>query len=253
MLAIEKIIASFFSFPGVFLLLWGIITIYLFFKKTNLLIRIIALLSILLMIFVFTGLGIKSLVLPLENYYTGEDYQLINKIPVVVLGGGINYNIPGKDGELSKSSLQRLVRGYKLQKKLGSLIVYSGGVGIGQTGVSEAEIAEKWLDEMDVPEEKIIKEDKARTTYENGIYIKKWMKKNEVNNIYLVTSAIHMPRSSAVFSNLNIDFRPVISGYSYNHQLSWLDYLPNRGALTANLAALHEWLGLIWYKIKGRI
>lgn len=253
MLALEKIIASILSFPGIFLLLWGIVTIYLFFKKSNLVIRIIALFSILLMIFIFTGLGVKTLVLPLEKYYAEDNYQLINKMPVVVLGGGINYSIPEKNGELSKSSLQRLVRGYKLQKKLGSSIIYSGGIAVGQTGISEAEIAGKWLEEMEVPEEKIIKEDEARTTYENGVYIKKWMKSNEVNNIYLITSAIHMPRSSAVFSNLNIDFIPVNSGYSYNHELSWLDYLPNRGALNANLAALHEWLGLIWYKINGRI
>lgn len=253
MLALEKIVASFLSFPGLFLLLWGIVTVYLFLKKTNLIIRIIALFSILLMIFVFTGLGVKSLVLPLENYYKGDNYQLINKMPIVVLGGGINYNIPKEDGELSKSSLERLVRGYKLQNKLESSIIYSGGVAVGKTKISEAEIAGKWLGEMGVLEDKINKEEQARTTYENGVYIKEWMKNNDVSNIYLVTSAIHMPRSSAVFSNLNIDFIPVISGYSYNHKLSWLDYLPNRGALTANLAALHEWLGLIWYKINGRI
>ncbi|MGM0437020.1 MAG: YdcF family protein [Bacillota bacterium] len=253
MLALEKIIASFLSFPGIFLLLWGIVTIYLFFKKSNIFIKLIALISILLMIFVFTGLGVKTLVLPLENYYTEDNYQLINKMPVVVLGGGINYNIPDKKGELSQSSLERLVKGYKLQKKLGSSIIYTGGIAVGQTDISEAEIASKWLKEMEVPDERIIKEEQARTTYENGLYVKKWMKNNNVDNIYLVTSAIHMPRSSAVFSNFNIDFTPVVSGYSYNHKLSWLDYLPNRGALTANLAALHEWLGLIWYKINGRI
>lgn len=253
MLALEKIIASFLSLPGFFLILWGIVTLYLFYKKSNLFIRIIALFSIILMIFIFTGLGVKTLVIPLENYYTEDNYQLINKMPIVVLGGGINYNIPGKDGELSKASLERLVRGYRLQDKLGSSIIYSGGVAVGQTGVSEADIAQNWLQEMGVPENKIIKEDQARTTYENGVYIKKWMKNNDINNIYLVTSALHMPRSSAVFSNLNINFIPVISGYSYNHKLSWLDYLPNRSALTANLAAIHEWLGLIWYKLNGRI
>ena len=100
-------------------------------------------------------------------------------MPIVVLGGGINYNIPGKDGELSKSSLERIVRGYKLQNKLGSLIIYSGGVAVGQTGISEADIAQKWLQEMEVPENKIIKEDRARTTYENGIYVKKWIKNND--------------------------------------------------------------------------
>jgi len=253
MLALEKIVSSFVSFPGLFLLLWAIVTLYLFFQKNNLFIRMIAIISILLMLIVFTGLGIKILVFPLENYYASDNFQSVQKMPIVVLGGGINYDIPGKKGELSKSSLQRLVKAYRLQRKLKSSIIYSGGVAVGQTEISEANIAQKWLLDMEVAEDKIIKEAKARTTYENGVYIKKWMKRNEISNIYLVTSAIHMPRSSAVFSKLNINFIPVISGYSYNHKLSWLDYLPNRNALTANLAALHEWLGLIWYKINGRI
>ena len=253
MLQLEKIISSLLTFPGIFIILWGIVSVYLFYIKSNFFIKLVAVFSLVLMIFMYTALGIQLLVFPLEKYYAQDDFYTVDKYPVVVLGGGINYGVPKKEAELSVHSLERLVRGYKLQQKLNSEVLYTGGVAVSKTGVSEADIAKRWLEDMGVDSKKIIKEAKARTTFENGIYVKEWMKNNEVGDIYLVTSAIHMPRASAVFSKLNIDFTPVVSGYSYNHNLSWLDYLPSRGALTANLAATHEWLGLIWYKINGRI
>ena len=253
MLALEKIVSSFLSLPGFFILLWGIITFYLLFKTKDFYIKIIAVFALLLMFITFSGFGVKILLFPLENYYANENFSRMKEYPVVVLGGGIHYNIPGEKGELSSHSLERLVKGYKVQRNLKTKIVYTGGVAVGQQSISEADIAAKWLEDMGVASEKIIKEDKARTTYENGVYIKKWMEKSETKNIYLVSSAVHMPRSAAVFDKLNIDFIPVISSYLYNHKLSWLDYLPNRSALNANLAAVHEWLGLIWYKINGRI
>ncbi|MFW6025969.1 MAG: YdcF family protein [Candidatus Woesearchaeota archaeon] len=253
MLELEKIISSLLTFPGIFIILWGIVSVYLFYINSNFFIKLIAIFSLLLMIFMYTALGIQVLVFPLEKYYAQDNFYTIDKKPIVVLGGGINYGIPKKESELSVHSLERLLRGYELQEKLNSDILYTGGVAVSKSGVSEADIAEKWLQNMEIHSDKIIKEEKARTTYENGLYVKEWMENNEIEDIYLVTSAIHMPRASAVFSKLDIDFTPVVSGYSYNHTLSWLDYLPSRGALTANLAATHEWLGLIWYTVNGRI
>lgn len=253
MLALEKIISSFLTLPGLFILLWGIITIYLLVKVDNLPIKTISVLTFLLMFLVFTGFGVKFFLFPLENYILDNNYSTVSHYPIVVLGGGIHYNIPGEKGELTVNSLERLVKGYRLYNKLGSKLIYTGGVAVGQQTMSEADIAAEWLKDMGIAEDKIFREDKARTTYENGVYTKKWMKSHKEKRIYLVTSAVHMPRSMAVFNNLDIDFIPVISGYSYSHRLNWLDYLPNRSALTANLAAIHEWLGLVWYKINGRI
>ena len=56
-----------------------------------------------------------------------------------------------------------------------------------------------------------------------------------------------------VFEKQGIDVIPVSSGIITDHRQSWLAYLPNRGSLTANMMALHEWMGLVWYKITKRI
>jgi len=69
----------------------------------------------------------------------------------------------------------------------------------------------------------------------------------------LVTNALHLPRSVLVFEKQSINVIPISSGIIIDHQSGWLSYLPNRDALTANMMALHEWLGLVWYKITKRI
>ena len=106
--------------------------------------------------------------------------------------------------------------------------------------ISEADAAADFLTSIGMDKSYYISENQAQTTFENAAYLKKWIEENEVEKVYLVTSAYHILRSAAVFKAQNIDFLIVHSGFIYDHQFSWLDYLPNRGALTANLSALHE-------------
>lgn len=251
MLALEKFVGAFLSMPGLFIISWLIITLYLFLKTQSKLIKILAVLTLLIFSIISSGLGVKLFVIPLERMYSSD--KLTEPYPIAIMGGGINYNLKGNEAELSPFTLQRVVRGYQLYNKTGGPIIFSGGVALGQKGPSEAEIAGRWLKEMGVAEEKLILEGKARTTYENGLYVRKWLNNNNYSRVYLVTSAIHLPRTVMVFKKQEIDVIPVPAGYLTSHSLSWLDYLPNRNAINANLAALHEWLGILWYLLQGRI
>ncbi len=253
MIALEKILASFLTLPGLFLVIWAIVIVYLFIKTRALFLKIIAVITFMIMIITFTGLGAKVFLFPLENYveYNRDFYN--NSYPIVILGGGIRYGVGSSGVQLHSISLERLIEGYLLYKKLGGVIIPTGGQGLSHQGLAEAEVAAAKLEEMGVPRTDIIIEKRARTTYENAIYINKWLEKNKYDKIYLVTSAVHMPRSLAVFKSTGIDVIPVPAGYMYSHDLGWLDYLPHRGALTANMSAVHEWIGIIWYRITGRI
>ncbi|MFN2341443.1 MAG: YdcF family protein, partial [Halanaerobium sp.] len=189
---------------------------------------------------------------PLENYAEEISVNPFERHPIVVLGGGLNYQTKEKAAP-SLHSMQRLVKGYQLHRRLKTPVIYSGGVAIGQEKISEADAAAEFLETLGMEREFYISEDQAQTTFENAAYLKKWIAENEVEKVYLVTSAYHILRSAAVFEAQDIDFLAVHSGFIYDHQFSWLDYLPNRGALTANLSALHEWVGLFWYYLRGRI
>lgn len=252
MLALEKVIASFLSLPGLFILLYIPVVIYLLRKGRSVLIKVLTVLLLMLMVITFTGWGTRVLVIPLERRY--QETGITENLPVVVMGGGIHYSLNGRQATLNSVSLQRLVKGYQLYRKNGGPLLYTGGVAIGQIGPSEAEIAANWLREMGVPAQEIVAEEQARTSFENGLYVKAWLSERGARNkIYLVTSALHLPRTVLVFQKQGIDVVPVPAGYISDHRLSWLSYLPNRGSLNANLAALHEWLGIIWYTLRDRI
>ena len=207
MLALEKIIASLIMPPGLFVLILFILTVYLFKKSESQLIKILALFMLLLFFLLSTAAGVQLLLHPLENYAEKISVNAFERHPIVVLGGGLNYH-SREEAAPSLHSMQRLVKGYQLHRRLNTPLIYSGGVAIGQEKISEADAAAEFLERLG---------------------------------------------SAAVFKAQNIDFLVVHSGFIYDHQFSWLDYLPNRGALTANLSALHEWVGLVWYYIRGRI
>jgi len=254
LLSIEKIISSLITLPGLFLLFNIMILLYLITKTKSFIIKLMSLFIVLLMVITFTALGIHLLVMPLENFAAEiDDFNKaeIKKIPVVVLGGGSHYGESESQDELSSISLARMIKGIMIAQKNEMPLIYSGGAGIGYEGVDIDNIVSAVAKNFE--NINLILEIKARTTYENGLEIREWLKENQYQKIYLVTSANHMRRSVAVFDNLNIEYFPVVSNYSYSHKLSWLDYLPNRGVLEANLQAVHEWIGLLWYKVNDRI
>ncbi|RCW49922.1 MULTISPECIES: YdcF family protein [unclassified Halanaerobium] len=252
MLALEKIIASFVMPPGLFIVLLFILTVYLIIKGKSGIIKIISVIFLLIMIVLSSGIGIKILVIPLEDYADSISVEPLTPHPVAVLGGGIYYR-EGRGAYPGLYSLQRIIKAYKIHNLHRTEIIYSGGVALGYSETSEAEVAADVLENLGMEMENFIEEDRARTTFENAEHIKQWMNDNDYDKIYLVTSAIHMARSAAVFKSQNIDFLPVHSGYIFSHRLGYLEYLPNRGALTANLNALHEWVGLFWYYLTDRI
>lgn len=252
MLGLEKIAAALIMPPGLFVLLLLIISIYLLRKSKSSLIKITAVFSLLLLFFLSTAFGVELLLHPLENYAEEISVNSYPKYPIVVLGGGLNY-YSDQEAKPSGHSRQRLVKAYQLHNKLKTAVIYSGGTALGQKNISEAEAAADFLQSLGMDMKYYHSENQAQTTYENAVYLKKWLQKNEIEKVYLVTSGYHLLRSAAVFKKQKLDFLAVHSGFIYNHQFSWLDYLPNRAALTVNLSALHEWVGLFWYYIRGRI
>lgn len=254
MIFIEKVISALITPPGVFLLMLIPVAIYLLRKGRSRIIQGLLVMTVVFMFISFSGLGVRMFVIPLEKGYTDIGLAEVpeKEFPVVVLGGGIKY-ISTDHAEINDPALQRLTRGYMLRRRVDTPLVITGGPAVGRNDVGEAEVAEEWLLEMGEKKENIVIEDRARNTYENALYVREWLQKKEYDAIYLVTSAIHMRRSRAVFSAQGIEVIEIPAGYAYSHRLQALDYLPSSGAFQANMRAIHEWIGLLWYKVRGRI
>lgn len=74
----------------------------------------------------------------------------------------------------------------------------------------------------------------------------------------LVTSAAHMPRAMACFAHYGLSLVPAPADYRAPETIpfpprSIAAYLPTGAMLDTSSIALHEWLGMAWYRWTGRL
>jgi len=84
---------------------------------------------------------------------------------------------------------------------------------------------------------RIVLETRSRNTYENAIYCAELVKPKPNEHWLLVTGALHMPRAIGSFRMAGFEVEP------------WPVSSPEPGVA---VQAVHEWLGLISYRLLGR-
>lgn len=171
---------------------------------------------------------------------------------IVVLGGG---NIPDPKipvtSQLSEASMVRLIEAVRLHNRIpGSKLILSGG-GVFRL-VPEAETMSRVAKVIGVNQEDLILETDSKDTEDEARLIKPIVG-NE--GFILVTSAAHMPRSIALFKKLGMHPIPAPTNHlTYESQgISPGSFFPSSGGLRKVESALHEYLGLVWTKLRGQI
>lgn len=171
---------------------------------------------------------------------------------VVVLGAGRHYAAPEYgDDTLSHSALWRLRYGAYLAKRWDLPVVVSGGSVRDFDRISEAEMAANFLtEEMGV--ETVWLEKQSRNTWQNALYSKNLLDEKSIEKVFLVTHAYHMQRSAYAFKRAGIEYIPMPTGFSSNQAVAawWRHWLPASTALQRSYLALHEYLGLLFYRMK---
>jgi uncharacterized SAM-binding protein YcdF (DUF218 family) len=165
---------------------------------------------------------------------------------IVVLGGGRDVNSPeyGED-TVGAATLLRLRYAVKLHRETGLPLLVSGGRPNGGL-LSEAETMRKVLTtEFNVPVRWL--EEDSVNTIENARLSAPILKRDGVNAVLVVTQAWHMPRALNSFSNTGIKAIPAPTSFRKN-TFSPLDFLPV--GYEDSRQSLHEYLGLIWYKLR---
>jgi uncharacterized SAM-binding protein YcdF (DUF218 family) len=119
---------------------------------------------------------------------------------IVLLGGGtrsLDYPqqpVPG----LNEAGERLLYAAWLFQEGIAPYVLVSGGTMGGETSSEAAEMS--WaLQLMGVPEEAIWPEEQSLNTYENAVFTREILAAKGITEIVLVTSAVHMPRSVAIF------------------------------------------------------
>lgn len=168
---------------------------------------------------------------------------------IVVLGGGVH---PG-DGDkvpdtLGPWSLERVALAAQAYRQLGLRVAVSGGR-VAAAHVSEASLMKAALEtEFGVPV--TWSDDKSRTTYENAVLTARLLKADKVTTIVLVTQAWHMRRALWSFERAGLHAIPYPAPSTYDENDRLADYLPNIGALERSYHALHEAIGLAYYRLR---
>lgn len=183
---------------------------------------------------------------------------------IVLLGGGTRAALPPRSFSEVNEAGDRMVQAARLYHAgKAPLIVASGGYieFLGST-VPEAEAMQELLELLGVPAAAILQEDQARNTYENALYVRALLRDAGANRILLVTSAMHMPRSTAIFAHQGFDVIPAPvdfwvtrtpegQGAEVGIGGRLLPLLPSAEALDLSTRALKEHIGMAVYRLRG--
>ena len=169
---------------------------------------------------------------------------------IVVLASGRDENAKEYGGDtVGIYTLLRSRYGAFLQRKTGLPILVSGGLVLDKGGKSLAEVmAELLRDDFQAGE--VWLEDESRTTGENAFFSQKVLAQKQIDTVYLVTQAWHMPRSVTVFKNAGLKVIPAPTAFEGGKPFKLMDVLPSASAINISRLALHEMVGALWYKIR---
>jgi len=124
---------------------------------------------------------------------------------------------------------------------------------LGSSDVAESQIMNRKALQMGVPRESTIIEAKSQTTQQNAACLADILSDTPIHRIGLVTSATHMRRSERVFQHHFPDTRvvPIPVNFQYNPPVMRLGYfIPNTRSFEKSQEVLHEYIGLLWYRIR---
>ena len=171
---------------------------------------------------------------------------------VVVLGGGIapDNNLPDHD-QLSGSSLSRLIEGIRIHRLIpGSRLLLSGGAVFGM--VSEAAVMAETAVSLGVNRAELYLDKRSKDSKDQAQEVKKIVGSG---GFILVTSAAHMPRVMALFEKQGLTPIPAPTNYQVKKRqhISPGMFFPGSSNLRKAEYAIHEYLGLIWAKLRGQV
>ncbi len=171
---------------------------------------------------------------------------------IVVLGGGGSYSAQLPSGsQLSPASLARVIEGIRLHRALpGSKLIFSEGNIFDSVPV--ANIMGTVAQELGVAGDAMVLERQSQDTEGQAQLIRPMVGDDR---FILVTSAAHMPRSVALFRKVGLN--PIAAPTDYNsygsESLRPSSFYPSSTKLRKAELAMHEYMGLAWAKIRGRI
>jgi uncharacterized SAM-binding protein YcdF (DUF218 family) len=193
----------------------------------------------------------------LERRY---DYWPVESVPradaIVVLGGAFSahasWPYPSASGPVDR--YWHAARLYHAGR--GQRILLSGGRDPRRpANPTEAQSGARFLADLGVPAERLLLDNEARTTQQHVAHVAALLKAHGLESFLLVTSASHLRRAEAVFRAGGLEPIPVATDFRVGPDpvRRLRRYLPSANALAGSTAAVHEYVGYWFYRLRGWI
>ncbi len=217
-------------------------------------------LSLFILFFTSNPLVSNKLVSTLEWQYFPPD-PMPTADAIVVLGGATAPQVAPRPWVEVLEAGDRILYAARLynQGKAPKLILSGGRVTWrGNSDISEADDMKEFALAMGVPESAIVLEGTSLNTRQNAVNLKPILAQQSVESLLLVTSAIHMPRSVAIFNKLGISVIPAPTDYLVpietrmnTLEARMLALLPEARSTAQFTQALKEYVGFLIYRLRG--
>lgn len=174
---------------------------------------------------------------------------------IVVLGGAVGvaitveYGRPALNGHAERmTEFVAMARKYPQAK-----LVFTGGSGtlLGDDKITEADVARFLFETIGPAPDRVIYESESRNTFENAVKTKSLVGPKDGETWLLITSAFHMPRAVGVFRKAGWEVQPYPVDYKSMRRPRMRFSLA--GGLNMLHFAMHEWIGMIAYRLLGRM
>ncbi len=178
---------------------------------------------------------------------TQNELNLINTIDVIViLGGGVYEN-----GNFKEDSVNRLLAGYLLYTNTQKPIILSGGSAGGN--LPESYTMYSVLQRLNVKKQDIIIESQSRDTDDNADNVIKICKRKNYRSIALVTSSYHTPRAYKLFRQSTVSVTPVLCDSKLDMRYTIYSFLPQFSSFANSTKALREYIALFVLCLTGSL
>lgn len=169
---------------------------------------------------------------------------------VVVLSAGAREEAPEYGGvSVDPMTLERLRYGVFVHRQTGAPLLVTGGPSspdlpsvaelMRRVAVDEFGVQVAWVD------------GDARTTWENATGSKALLAAAGIERVYLVSHAYHLPRGRACFEAVGLEVVAAPTGHAAPCELTLDAFVPSRKGVRDASMAVHEWIGRIYYAVRG--
>jgi uncharacterized SAM-binding protein YcdF (DUF218 family) len=201
--------------------------------------------SVLTLLVFSSGIVAAALMSPLEYEYpsvhSARQFPQVRTIVVLTGYAADDPEMP-LTGRLHYTSAQRVTMTLQLKNSCPDCRVIVSG------SREPAKVMGDVLIELGVPRDRLELEDRSLTTAQSAANLGALLKGEQV---FLVTSAGHMARSLAVMTRAGLKCVPVPTDHQGPRNWRLGEISPSPASLTVSDLAVHEYLGRLWYRLRG--